>query len=62
MIAIHLSSEPEAPPSAASAISDRINADNMRRTGVHAYRPLAIFLRDEDDRIRGGVTGGVWGG
>jgi ribosomal protein S18 acetylase RimI-like enzyme len=23
---------------------------------------VAIFLRDADDTIRGGVTGGVWGG
>ena len=34
----------------------------METTGVHEFHQIAIFLRDKDDAIRGGITGGVWGG
>jgi ribosomal protein S18 acetylase RimI-like enzyme len=57
-----LSSEPDAPPAQVERIIDAINAWNMEVTGVRDYRPIAIFLRDPDGAIRGGVTGGVWGG
>lgn len=59
---IRLSSEPDAPPEEVASILASIDRWNMEVTGDHAYRPIALFLRDEDGRIRGGVTGGVWGG
>ena len=59
--AAHLSSEPEAPQEQKARIGDAIDAWNMDVTGLHDYRPVAIFLRDADGEIRGGVTGGVWG-
>ena len=34
----------------------------MDVTGDYAFRPVAIFLRDAEGSICGGVTGGVWGG
>jgi ribosomal protein S18 acetylase RimI-like enzyme len=57
-----LSSEPEAPEAERAAISDAIDAWNMETTGVRDFRPIAIFLRDDADTVRGGITGGVWGG
>ena len=59
---VRLSSEPDAPPAQVARIIDAIDAWNMDVTGVRDYRPVAIFLRDDDGEVRGGVTGGVWGG
>lgn len=59
---VHISSEPDAPADQVALIRDAIDRWNMDVTGDLAYRPVAIFLRDDDGAIRGGVTGGVWGG
>ena len=59
---VRLSSEPDAPPAQVAAILETVERWNMDVTGDHDYRPVAIFLRDDEDTIRGGVTGGVWGG
>ena len=59
--ALRLSSEPNAPPGQIATINDAIDAWNMDVTGDHAYRPVAIFLRDQEGAIRGGVTGDLWG-
>ena len=59
---VRLSSEPDAPAEQLALITDAIDRWNMNVTGDHAYRPVAIFLRDDEGSIRGGVTGGVWGG
>ncbi len=59
---VRLSSEPDAPPEQVAGILDAIDAWNMAVTGDREFRQVAIFLRDESDRVRGGVTGGVWGG
>jgi ribosomal protein S18 acetylase RimI-like enzyme/predicted HTH domain antitoxin len=59
---VRLSSEPAAPASDVARIIGAIEAWNMDVTGVRDYRPIAIFLRDGAGAIRGGVTGGVWGG
>ncbi len=59
---VRLSSEPGARPEDVARIIDAIDRWNMEVTGLHDYRPVAIFLRDDGDEIRGGVTGGVWGG
>jgi ribosomal protein S18 acetylase RimI-like enzyme len=59
---IRLSSEPDAPLADVAAISDAIDEWNMAITGLRDFQRVAIFLRDEHDRTRGGVTGGVWGG
>jgi ribosomal protein S18 acetylase RimI-like enzyme len=60
--AVRLSSEPDADEADVSSIGDAIDAWNKAVTGIHEYRPIAIFLRDGADVIRGGVSGGVWGG
>lgn len=59
---IRLSSEPDASPADVDRISDSINEWNMTTTGVRDFHQVAIFLRDDSGAIRGGVTGGVWGG
>jgi len=57
-----LSSEPGASQAEIARIEDAIDRWNMAVTGDHDYRQIAIFLRDDDGAIRGGITGGVWGG
>ncbi len=62
MSGVRLSSEPDAPAEQIALITDAIDRWNMAVTGDHGYRSVVIFLRDDDGSIRGGVTGGVWGG
>jgi ribosomal protein S18 acetylase RimI-like enzyme len=59
---VRLSSEPEASPAEIERLSDRIDEWNREVTGLRDFQRIAIFLRDEHDHGRGGVTGGVWGG
>ena len=59
---VRLSSEPGASREDIDGIMDRIDAWNIQVTGVTDFHQVAIFLRDESGAIRGGVTGGVWGG
>jgi GNAT superfamily N-acetyltransferase len=59
---VRLSSEPGASRDDIDGIVDRIDAWNLAVTGVHEFHQVAIFLRDRTGVIRGGVTGGVWGG
>ena len=59
---IRLSSEPDAPPAEVAGIGNAIDEWNMAITGLRDFHRVAIFLRDQHDRIRGGVTGGIWGG
>jgi N-acetylglutamate synthase-like GNAT family acetyltransferase len=35
---------------------------NVGKTGSDTYHELALFLRDSNNRIRGGVLGDAWGG
>ena len=59
---LQLSSEPGAPAEAIESVIDSINRFNMRVTGDESFHQVAIFVRDGDGEIRGGITGGVWGG
>jgi ribosomal protein S18 acetylase RimI-like enzyme len=59
---VRLSSEPTAPPEQIAGILDAINSWNVEVTGDRDFHQVAIFLRDGSGAIRGGVTGGVWGG
>ena len=42
------------------ALRDRLDGWNVVVTGRNDWYPVAIFLRDEHGRIRGGVLGDVW--
>ena len=59
---VRLSSEPDAAPEDIASIIDAINRWNVRVTGVEDFHQVAIFARDAAGAIRGGITGGVWGG
>jgi GNAT superfamily N-acetyltransferase len=54
--------EPEPAPGDLAFLQDQINQFNMRKTGYHEYFPLAAFVRDEQDQIIAGISGGIWGG
>jgi len=62
MSTIRVSSEPNASADDTNVIEDHINEFNMRVTGDRNWKPVRIFLRDEDGKIRGGLTGDLWGG
>jgi GNAT superfamily N-acetyltransferase len=43
-------------------VSDQIDAFNIAVTGINDWRALAIFVRDDDEQIAAGLSGGTWGG
>ena len=59
---VRLSSEPDASAALIESVLDSINGWNMRVTGVADFHQVAIFLRGDGGEVRGGITGGVWGG
>ncbi len=59
---LRVSSEPNASREDKDRVQEMLGLFNVGRTGFDAYHELAIFLRDAQDRIRGGVLGNVWGG
>jgi GNAT superfamily N-acetyltransferase len=57
---LHISLEPEATETDKDAVRDPLNERNMVITGFRDYRPLNIFLRDENGTIHGGLLGDIW--
>jgi len=45
----------------ARRLYDEVRAFNGRATGLPKYRSFAVFLRETDGALRGGVEGGLWG-
>jgi GNAT superfamily N-acetyltransferase len=43
-------------------LEDQINEYNMVRTGARDFRPLAIFVRNADEKIIAGLSGYTWAG
>ncbi len=43
-------------------LEDQINEHNMVRTGRRNFRPLALYLRDEQGGIIAGLYGFTWSG
>jgi GNAT superfamily N-acetyltransferase len=54
---------PAEPPLAADQqeLRDRLDSWNIVVTGHNDWQPVAIFLRDDAGRIRGGVLADIWG-
>ena len=53
----------DAPPAAdVDTVRDGLNAYNARFAPDSDYRELAVFLRDADGRVRGGLTGSTYWG
>jgi GNAT superfamily N-acetyltransferase len=61
-LGVRISSEPSASREDKDRVREMLGLFNVRETGFDTYHELAIFLRDEHERIRGGVIGDVWGG
>ena len=53
-----LSDEPS--PEDVQFLEDQINEHNMLRTGRRDFRPLALFLRDDQGHIVAGLSGFTW--
>jgi GNAT superfamily N-acetyltransferase len=62
MSTIRLSSEPGAAVKDVTALEDSVNEFNMVVTGDRGWKPVCVFLRDEEGRLRGGITADLWGG
>ena len=52
----------EPTPSEVQYLEDRIYEHNSAATGITGGEWLAIFVRDDDDRIVAGICGSTWGG
>jgi len=52
----------EPAPREVQYLEDRIYEFNSATTGIADGRWLAIFVRDDDDRIVAGICGNTWGG
>jgi GNAT superfamily N-acetyltransferase len=57
---LNISTEPT--PEEVQYLEDRIYEFNSAATGVTDGKWLAIFVRDDDDRIVAGICGNTWGG
>ena len=44
------------------AVSDAVEQFNLSVTRDESYSPIAIFLRDDNGALLGGVVGDAWGG
>jgi GNAT superfamily N-acetyltransferase len=58
---VRLSSEPQADEATQDLVRDPLDEGNMVITGWRDYHPVAVFLRDEADTVRGGILGHCWG-
>ena len=61
MRGLHISSEPAADEATKNLIRDPLDEANVVITGWRDYHPVAIFLRDEERHIQGGIFGYTWG-
>jgi GNAT superfamily N-acetyltransferase len=52
----------EPAPDQVQYLEDRIYEFNSAATGITGGEWLAIFVRDEEDRIVAGICGNTWGG
>jgi ribosomal protein S18 acetylase RimI-like enzyme len=43
-------------------LEEQINQYNVRATGFEDYRPLAIFVQDDQQSLVAGISGYTWGG
>lgn len=43
-------------------LEDQINQYNIQKSGFDDYQPLAVFIRDSQNRIIAGISGYTWGG
>jgi GNAT superfamily N-acetyltransferase len=53
--------EPHAPDNMRTFVREHLYMHNIAATGIDAYYDLAIFLKDENDEILGGLLAEMWG-
>jgi GNAT superfamily N-acetyltransferase len=58
----HLRVEDQPDPGDVRALEDGLYAFNVQQTGRDDGRWLAVFLRDADGRLVGGLSGWTWAG
>src|SRR5690349_10662720 len=58
---IRIRSEPDASQGDVAWIETGLNEFNMTVSILQDYRPVAIFLRDGDNAVAGGLIGNMWG-
>jgi len=61
MSQVRLEVDEQPKPEDFRVILDGVRAFNRAMTGNERPRPVACFLRDDQDRIVGGVQGNFWG-
>src|SRR5258708_20403362 len=62
MAPIRLTSEPQASLNDVQSIRDRLDQFNVDVTGENNYSPIRIFLRDETNKLVGGLLAEIWAG
>ena len=58
---LHVAIEVGANPHDVAFVRDQLDAYNVAITGCDDYCPLAIFVRDAQGAVVGGLTGFTWG-
>ncbi|HEV8441815.1 MAG TPA: GNAT family N-acetyltransferase [Methylomirabilota bacterium] len=62
MSTIRIVDDPHAPDSVKEIVRDSLDFYNVAVTGLSDYAPVALFLKDEHEEVRGGLLGDIWGG
>lgn len=57
-----ITSESRPRPEDVSAVENAVYRYNMMLMNDWAFQRVAVFLRDDADRVMGGALGGIWGG
>lgn len=62
MSELTLTSNPAAPDEYKRVLRDGLRQHNIAMTGDPDFRSIALFLRDSDGTVQGGLLGEIWGG
>ena len=59
---LHIVMEPHAPDHLKRVVQEGLDFSTVAATGVDAYYPVSIFLKDARQEVLGGLLGHLWGG
>jgi GNAT superfamily N-acetyltransferase len=62
MTELHIVMEPHAPEHLKRVVQEGLDFSTVAATGVDAYYPVSIFLKDARQEVLGGLLGHIWGG
>ena len=57
-----ITSETRPRPQDVAAVENAVHRHNMTLMNDWNFQRVAVFLRDDADRVMGGALGGIWGG